>query len=426
MKVLLSAYACEPNRGSEPGVGWNMALAMSHYHQVHVLTTAAHKAGIEAELATNPYPNIKVTYVDPGGWVYNWQSPQKLNLGVNLHYYIWQIMAYFRARQLLRTEKFDLAHHVTYVRYYAPSLLPLLPIPFIWGPVGGAEAAPKPFWRDFNWRSRLFEYSRDFVRALGEIDPLVRLAVRKSTLLLAVTGDTAARFVHLGGGDRLQLMSEVSLQTEEIACLGQLLPPSTQPIRFISMGRLLHWKGFHLGLRAFAEANLPDAEFWIVGSGPQERSLKQLARRLNIAHQVRFWGMLPRAEALEKLAQSSVLVHPSLHDSGGWVCLEAMAAGRPVVCLDLGGPGVQVTPATGFKVPATQPIATIAGLAQAMQRLAQDEQLIQQMGRAGKQHVQEHYCWQSREVWLNRLYEQVVQDYALRTYGRPSSPNPFP
>jgi glycosyltransferase involved in cell wall biosynthesis len=420
MKILLSAYACEPHRGSEPGVGWNMALAMGQYHHIHVLTTAAHKPGIEAELAARDYPNLTVTYLDPWGWVYDWQSDRQLHLGVNVHYYLWQIRAYFGARKLMQTETFDLAHHVTYVRYYMPSLLALLPIPFIWGPVGGAEAAPRPFWVDFRRRSQVLEWLRNGVRAIGECDPLVRLAVRKSALLLAVTRDTADRLAHLGGGDRLQLMSEASLQSAEIESLGQLPPPSNQPVRFISMGRLLHWKGFHLGLRAFAAANLPDAEFWIVGNGPEEQSLKQLVRELKIDHQVHFWGMVPRQEALEKLSQASVLVHPSLHDSGGWVCLEAMAAGRPVVCLDLGGPGVQVTAATGFKVAAVDPIAAVQALAQAMQKLAQDGALIHQMGQAGQRHVQENYCWQSRELLLNRLYEQVVADYALRRLANPN------
>jgi glycosyltransferase involved in cell wall biosynthesis len=412
MKILLSAYACEPHIGSEPGVGWNMALAMSRYHQVHVLTTAVHRSGIEAELATGNYPHLQVTYLDPLGWVYNWQKGGKLNLGVNLHYYLWQIQAYWYARSRLPKEKFDLAHHVTYVRYYTPSLLPLLPIPFIWGPVGGAEVAPKPFWVDFQPQHRRFERLRDLMRGLGELDPLVRLAVRKSAMLLAVTADTAARFKHLGGGDRLQLMSALSLQLAEIEALGELPPPSLQPLRFISMGRLLHWKGFHLGLRAFAAANLPDAEFWVVGSGPEETALKQLASSLNIGDRVQFWGKLSRPEALDKLAQASVLVHPSLHDSGGWVCLEAMAAGRPVVCLDLGGPGEQVTAATGFKVAATHPLDAVQQLAQAMQQLAQNTRLISQMGQAGQAHVKANYCWEGRAVWLNQLYEKVVKDYA--------------
>jgi glycosyltransferase involved in cell wall biosynthesis len=150
----------------------------------------------------------------------------------------------------------------------------------------------------------------------------------------------------------------------------------------------------------------------VVGSGPEETALKQLASSLNIGDRVQFWGKLSRPEALDKLAQASVLVHPSLHDSGGWVCLEAMAAGRPVVCLDLGGPGEQVTAATGFKVAATHPLDAVQQLAQAMQQLAQNTRLISQMGQAGQAHVKANYCWEGRAVWLNQLYEKVVKDYA--------------
>ena len=53
MKVLVSAYACEPNKGSEPGVGWNIANAIAQEYEVWVLTTATHKKGIEAELAAD-------------------------------------------------------------------------------------------------------------------------------------------------------------------------------------------------------------------------------------------------------------------------------------------------------------------------------------------------------------------------------------
>jgi len=65
-------------------------------------------------------------------------------------------------------------------------------------------------------------------------------------------------------------------------------------------------------------------------------------------------------------------MHPSLHDSGGWVTLEAMAAGRPVICLDLGGPALQVSEATGIKIPAISPPQVVADLASALKQLAGD------------------------------------------------------
>lgn len=85
-------------------------------------------------------------------------------------------------------------------------------------------------------------------------------------------------------------------------------------------------------------------------------------------------------QALEKLAEVDVLVHPSLHDSGGYVVAEAMAAGRPVICLDLGGPALQVAEETGFKIPATTPEQVVAGMAQAMLWLARDDALRRRMG----------------------------------------------
>ena len=50
LKLVLSLYACEPNRGSEPGVGWAWALGMAKRHETYVLTRANNRAVIEAEL----------------------------------------------------------------------------------------------------------------------------------------------------------------------------------------------------------------------------------------------------------------------------------------------------------------------------------------------------------------------------------------
>jgi len=143
MKILLSAYACEPNRGTEPGVGWNTAVALAQSQQVWVFTSNTHRAAIEAELAIRPVENLQFVYVDPLGWVYDWsQEGKKAHWDVHLHYYLWQIWAYFVGRSLHPTLGFDLVHHITYGKYSAPSFLSLLPIPFFWGPLGGAENAP--------------------------------------------------------------------------------------------------------------------------------------------------------------------------------------------------------------------------------------------------------------------------------------------
>lgn len=412
MKILISAYSCEPGRGSERGVGWNVAREVARRHEVWVLTRPDEsREAIEAELTANPVPNLHFVYFT----LPFWQDSMRLGQSgaMQIHYYLWQIQAYFVARRLHQEIGFDLAHHVTFVKYSAPSFLSLLPIPFIWGPVGGGESAPAPFWRDFSLRARLYEYARNVVRGVGELDPLVRMTAQKSTVVRATTDDTAQRLYAMGAAD-VQIVPEVGLLEEEIAALGQYpLPSQEQPVRFISMGRLLHWKGFHLGVRAFAAAGLPDAEYWIVGDGPELDRLQQLSRDSGVEPQIKFWGRLPREQTLENLGACQILVHPSLHDSGGWVCIEAMAAGRPVICLDLGGPAVQVTAQTGFKIPAHDPDQAVHEMAAVMVKLAQDPTLRVQMGLAGRQLVREQYGWGVVSDRLDQVYCQTVSDQTV-------------
>ncbi len=183
--------------------------------------------------------------------------------------------------------------------------------------------------------------------------------------------------------------------------------------RIVSIGRLLHLKGFHFVLKAFARVQhaLPAGEYWVIGDGPERSRLERLARELDVIERVTFCGWLPRSQVLEKLAECDALVHPSLHDSGGWVCVEAMAVGRPVICLDLGGPALQVTEEAGFKVPAISPEQVVNDLAETICRLAQDPALRKRMGEAGQKRVAEYFDWDRKGERISKVYEKVCRLY---------------
>lgn len=406
LKVLLSAYSCIPNKGSEPGVGWNMVQQVSRFHEVWVFTKVNHKAPIEAEIAKNPMPNVHWVFVD---------VPQASKLIANrstrVHYYLWQIAAYQEAKKLHETVNFDLAHHVTYVSYWTPSFIARLPIPFIWGPVGGAESAPRSFYKTLNMRSRIYEMIRDTVRASAHhFDPYVRGTVRRTQILLSTTPETAAKVRELGAKD-VRIAPESGLPAADIEALNALPEQDENtPFRMMSLGRLIGWKGFHLGLIAFAkfQKECPNTEYWVIGDGTENEALKTLAAQLGISDKVHFTGKIPREEALQRLGETDVLVHPSMHDSGGWVCLEAMAAGRPVICLDIGGPATQVTAETGFKIPARTPEQATDEMAKAMLKLAQNPKLGKEMGKAGRQRVWDNYTWDKKGEATAKIYAEVT------------------
>ncbi len=234
-------------------------------------------------------------------------------------------------------------------------------------------------------------------------------ALAARVVALAKTEETANRLRRLGAKE-IQVFPGEGLPTAELDVLARYPLPKANgaPIRFIGLGMLLHLKGFDLGLRAFARANVQPAEYWIVGDGPERNNLETLAHALGIGDRVRFWGWLPRHQALRKLAEGHTLVHPSLHDSGGWVCAEAMAAGRPVICLDLGGPAVQVTEHTGVKVRAGSPEQAVQDIAAAMERLARDAALRAMMGDAGRQRSLQVFSWEHKGKLLDALYRRIA------------------
>jgi glycosyltransferase involved in cell wall biosynthesis len=406
-RVLLSAYACEPGRGSEPGVGWNWARHLGREHEVWVLTRANNRRAIEAALAREALPNVRWVYHDLPAWVRVWKRP---GWGTRPYYYVWQLSAADLARRLCRQTRFDLVQHVTFVNYWMPSLGALLGLPFVWGPVGGGESAPPAFYRTLGFKGGLRERARDAVRRLARCDPFVHRTANRATLALATTPDTAGRLRGLGVR-RVLPMGESALPEDEVVKLGCIEPSRGGRFRVLSSGNLIALKGFHLALHAFARLARADrdSEYWIAGDGPQRRRLEQLALSLGIESRVRFWGALPREEALGLLKESDVLVHPSLHDSGGWVCVEAMAAGRPVLCLDLGGPGQQVTDETGIRVRASEPEEAIDELAKGLASLRDSGDLRARLGAGGRKRVAEFYTWNGKVRSMMTLWSEVLR-----------------
>jgi glycosyltransferase involved in cell wall biosynthesis len=402
MKILVSAYACEPGKGSEPGVGWNWVKQIARFHEVWVITRANNELCIRQEIEKYPMPNVHWIFYDLPQWLRFWKKGER---GLRPYYYMWQCGIYLKAKRLMHEVRFDVAHHLTFVNYWLPSFLALLPLPFVWGPVGGGESAPLKFRSAFSRRGRFYEHARDLARGIARWDPFVHQTARRAKLGLATTRDTEAKMRALGCRN-VVLYSEAGLSEEDIVRLAALPQHREGPYRILSIGRLLHWKGFDLGMRAFARVakELPNSEYWIVGDGPERIRLWELARELGIDERVFFWGPLSRQVTLERLLDCDVLLHPSLHDSGGWVCLESMAAGRPVVCLDLGGPAVQVNEQTGIKVMAKSPEQAVGDIADALLRLGRDPELRVQLSLGGRQRVREVFSWNRKGEWMNEVY----------------------
>jgi glycosyltransferase involved in cell wall biosynthesis len=408
LKVLLSAYACEPDKGSEPGVGWNCARQMARWHDVWVLTRSNNRTAIEGQAAKDEERAPHWAYFDLPRWARFWKKGAR---GVQVYYYLWQLGVWRTAARLHRQVGFDLVHHITFGKYWVPSFLALLRTKVILGPLGGGESTPPALAGTFGTSGKRYERSRNLVRRVGGLDPVLRATLRRASLVLATTEESKTTLERLGA-TRVLVEPQIAMDDAELDLFGRIPVRTQGPFRLISIGRLLHWKGFHLSLQAFARFShsFPESEYWLINDGPEERALKQLAAELRVSARVKFWGRLPRlADVYEKLAQADVLVHPAVHEAFGNVCLEGLAAGRPVICLDTGGPALQVTPECGFKAGVGSVEEALEGMAKAMTLLARAPELRLRMGQAARERAITHFHWERKAERMNRFYEEVMQ-----------------
>jgi glycosyltransferase involved in cell wall biosynthesis len=294
--------------------------------------------------------------------------------------------------------------------------LRVLDLPFVWGPVGAAETPPRSFVRELPLRYHLAETLRDGVRNLCEHTASLRNTARAATIAIGVTPESCTTLARLGA-QRVEQMPTFALTDENLAVFAGLpeLPPG--PLRAICVGRHMHWKGFHLAIRAFAKFARTNsgAELWLVGDGPFRGELEKTTARTGVASQIKFLGTLPNSEVLAKLGQSHVMLHPALHEGFGIGCLEALAAGRPVACLNIGGPAAQITPECGFAAPLTNPAGAVAALAQFLEKIDRDRALLSAMSAAARARVQQQFTMRVANARMRAFYAEALELHARQT-----------
>ena len=406
VKILLSAYACEPDKGSEPGVGWHWAVELASLgHDVWVITRANNEPVISEALAKAPIENLRFAYHDLPGWLKWWKKGRR---GVHLYYLFWQIGIFLVARSLAKKVKFDVVHHVTFVSVRQPSFLGLLGIPFIFGPVAGGERAPMALRKSYPLRGWLLDLLRDVVNMWVKFSPLMHLTFATAKRIY-VTSEQTRRLLPVRYLTKTAVQLAVGI--ENVPQDHSLSGKGTSACKVLFVGQLLYWKGVHLALRAFAEflQRQPRARFTVVGSGPDESWLKGLAAQLNIGHAVDWIQWMPHSETMQLYRQHDIFLFPSLHDSGGMAVLEAMANGLPVVCLALGGPGEIVDDNCGrlVKTRGKTEDEVIEDLAKALTELLNDVDLWQASSKGARVRAQ-GFAWPKVVAEMYRALEGIV------------------
>ena len=186
------------------------------------------------------------------------------------------------------------------------------------------------------------------------------------------------------------------------------------PVRIVSIGRLVEFKGFAFLIDACAELKKRGLDFTceIVGDGPLRSDLQARAAEAGLDAVVTLTGALPQQEVFERLRGCEVFALASTFDKAGasdvfpTVILEAMASARPVVSTAIAGiPEAVVHGLTGLVVPT----GDVDALANALERLIRDQWLRCTFGNEGRKRIEQYFKVETTIAPLMALFERIAE-----------------
>jgi len=412
LRILACTFACCPPgkpgfRSGEDVLGWNLLRQIGRFHEVWALAYAPNRPSIEQAVEEESISNIHFCYVDLPSWL---RPLLRVQGGHQIYYHLWQLRAFFVARSLEKRCRFDLFHHITYANDWLASFVgALLPIPYVRGPGGGAHRTPKGLEKEYPLSGRVWEKIRTVGQWILRHDPLFARGQSRAHAILVCNRESMAQ-VPSKWAHKVQIFPVSGISQQD---LGVDTPTEVDDSRFriLSAGSLIKIKGFGLAIKAFGKfiETHPEASLTIIGSGPEESRLRALVRRSRLEDKVQFLEWMPRHQLLTQMAMCDVFLFPSLRDGGGTVVVEAMAIGKPVVCLDTGGPGMHITEEYGVKVTPGSREQTVERLKSALERLFEDKDLRLKMGQAARRRAQQVYQWDALGERLTNIYQTALR-----------------
>jgi glycosyltransferase involved in cell wall biosynthesis len=393
------AYGFDAQEVSESHTAHSIAAQVAARHRVTVITRDDPSYGCE---------RLQVVSIPTRAGFLS----ERMRRALKPDYFMFNLKAW-RLVKSGRLGSFALCHHVSPISLRYPDILASLPIPFIWGPVGGSLPYPLAFRSLASTESALYK-----LRVLDSIrmrsDPFLRATMSRARAIV-VTSRDAAGLIPAAHKDRTRVIGE-GVDATMLSRLGGL-PAGVQDGYVFSSARLVPSKGIEFLLRAFSRTALP--RLVITGDGVCKESLLHLAGELNLSNRVTFLGAVSKETNLGIMANSRFCVFPSLKEAFGHVNLEAMALRKAVVAVAHGGPrDIVVDGITGILIDPLEPEYLVAQLAVALEQLHGDRQLCDSMGQAGYDRVVNEFSWERIGRRYLDLYDQIVRKGTETQNGR--------
>jgi len=401
-KVLLIAYACEPNKTSEPGVGWNIGNQISQSYETFILTRANNSEPIESA------NNSKITFLFFDLPFVFTSLKSKVPLGTQLYYALWQWGAYHYAKNYFKkhNENIDLVHHLNFAASWIAPPGYLFKQPFVWGPIGGGDIVPMRFLKQMRSTAIIQELIYSLTNKLSKISIFSFFTRKKASAILFRTESIATTFSK--NKDTIyKSISETAMVDENLNYRPKV---HSKNIQVICVGRMNYWKGFIYAVKGF-HYYLNDGgkgTLELYGEGTEKDEIEKYIKANRLENSIFVRGFVDNMEIKKKMEHSNILLHPSFREGGSWSIMEAMSYGLPVICLNTSGPKDMVTESGGILIAFDSPIQVCEDIGKGLLELSKNKEKYLQLSSNAHNRILNEYSWSRRKDQISEVYQDIL------------------
>lgn len=414
MNILISAYASEPKAGSEYGVGWNVPILLAKkypQYSIYVITRSRCKDKILNELKEHPIENLQYLFYDIPRWMF-YKDEMKSNWGEQINYLFWQLLVRRYIKKAHKKFHFDIIHHLTFNQYRTPSLGFFLNIPFVMGPIGGAETIHPSFYQDLLEHTTRKEKIRKKGKDLKIFGWWCKRRKNKK-IFLCSTRENVERLSPYCNGNAVRLLPAIAFDPNDFKD-NPTVEQNNQTFEIIYAGKAFDWKGIYIFLkatkRAFIDKGIDNFIVKLVGIRFEEeqRLVMGWVKEQGLDKHTELIPFIQRPDLLKMLTNCSLSVYPAFRDSGSMSVLEASVLGCPTICFNVGGQDVFPDEVL-LKVPVEDSYdVNLQAFADKLLWAYENPTLAKEIGKKAKEYVYQHLTWEKKIEEFNRIYQEIL------------------
>lgn len=413
LKILVNAYACSPNMGSEPGMAWNWCVNLAKYCELHIITEGEFRDKIEAVLPTLPQGKNMHFYYNPVSDEIRKMCWNQGDWRFYKYYREWQWKTYIMAEEIIKQHHIDIVHQLNMIGFREPGYLwKIENKPFVWGPIGGLKQFPSSYLEGAGIKMKLFNRIKNIVNIYQiKHDKRVDQALKKADLLISSIPDSYNAIKKYKGLNSI-IIPETGCFIDDNSIKRNKEEKVDDDFRLLWVGKFDFRKQLNIALATMSKLkDKSNIKLIICGSGSDNQIsyYKQMAINLGIEDNVVWKGNIENSKVKEEMRKSDIFFFTSVSEDTSTVVLEAVSCGLPVLCFDTCGMGYVINESVGQKVPLTNPRQSADEFAEKINYLYNNREYLQKLSDGCKQR-QKELSWDNKAKQMVELYNKVKNE----------------